>query len=271
MPLAIDKTTYDKARHPPKGDRRGFQARVVVPSAILIHATQNKNKGTALANEARYLFEATEVSAHYLIGKAGEVVQFLDPRIWNAWHSGDCAPDRFENRTSIGIELHAHATEAPTAPQLLSLKTLVQHLMWQFSIGQDAIARHGSVAVPPGRKTDPAGWPEAPFARWRATLTPQMTTFTPPVALPNFPQPPVIVPPPDPWIGWGQAFPLPPEQQVWAIPQLWLANAAWMGEARSHEVRLHPLIAYRVFRGGAIRYEELTGMAYLERFVRYLA
>lgn len=269
MPLAVDRTSYDKARHPPPG--LGWQTRVVAPAAILIHATQNPNKGTAFANEVKYLFESPKASAHFLIGKAGQIVQFLDPRLWAAWHSGDCAPDRFENRTSIGVELHAHATEPPTAPQRAALTQLVQHLMWQFQIPRDAIARHGTVAVPPGRKNDPATWPEASFTRWRDALVPTQATITAPPALPAPLPPPPVIPPPDPWLRWGSAFPLPAEQRHWAVPQLWLANAAWLGAARSEEVRPHPQIAYRVFQGGAIRYEQLVDTAYLERFTKGLA
>ena len=169
--LILDISTYNKAaRHKPG---HGYSARPggAPPRAILVHATHG-HVGSSFAAEATYLLNSPDVSAHYLIGRQGQCAELLSPAPWAAWHSGDCAPNVFENATSVGVELHAATSESITPSQIVALTTLVQRLMWLWNIPADAVARHGSVAVPPGRKSDPATWPEAAFARWRASLKP---------------------------------------------------------------------------------------------------
>jgi hypothetical protein len=168
-----DATRYDKAATYPVGHGYTRRPSGVRPQAVLIHSTNN-SRPTAFIGEARFLFTSKDVSAHYLIGKSAQagVVQFLDPAPWAAWHSGDCAPDVYQNPTSIGIELHISVGEAPTAYQVETCADLVRALMKYFAIPADRVATHRAVAVPPGRKRDPEGWNEAAFADWRNALTP---------------------------------------------------------------------------------------------------
>lgn len=161
----------DKADKYPPGhgySRRPDGAR---PQAIIVHTTNNP-RATQFQGEIDFLFTSPDVGAHYLIGKseAAGVVQFFDPARYAPWHSGDCAPNIYENPTSIGIEMHVSVGQRPTAYQIGALTELVQHLMAQFRIPADRVASHRAVAVPPGRKRDPEGFPEATFAAWRATL-----------------------------------------------------------------------------------------------------
>jgi hypothetical protein len=67
------------------------------------------------------------------------------------------------------------------------------------------------------------------------------------------------------WALWGSAYPLPPEQRGFAIPQLWLQNAPWLGSATSPEMYLDQFTAIRAFAGGWIVYETLTEKAHLGR------
>ena len=96
-----------------------------------------------------------KVSAHILIRRDGEVVQFV-PFNKRAWHAGqseykDC---KNCNDFSIGIELEG-ADETPyEEAQYLVLATLVDSLRVVYpSLSKAGIVGHSDIA--PGRKTDP--------------------------------------------------------------------------------------------------------------------
>lgn len=82
------------------------------------------------------------------------------------------------------------------------------------------------------------------------------------IPLPEPPPPPAA---PDPWLRWGDAYPLPPEQRGFGIPQLWLANAPWLGAATSEELRGDGRTRVRFFIGGWIVYEADNGVVHLGR------
>lgn len=213
----IDRTTYDKAsRYPlpaPPALGHGYAPRKLPPTSLVVHTTNNQAKATPFASEADFLYTAANVSAHYLIGKDGRIVQFLDPRIYAAWHAGS-AIGPWLNEYSIGVELHVSVGERPTQAQRDALAWLCGRLMAEYGFASDRIETHRYVATPVGRKSDPEGWPNAEFYQWRATLTS--------IA-------------PDPWAGWGTKYPLDPAQRGYGIPQCWLRNT-WLGEARSFEL-----------------------------------
>ena len=96
-----------------------------------------------------------QVSAHFLIRRDGELVQFvaLDER---AWHAGVSCFDGRErcNDFSIGIELEGCDDEAYETAQYQRLAELSQALMAAYpGIVPDRIVGHCDIA--PGRKTDP--------------------------------------------------------------------------------------------------------------------
>ena len=210
LDFSIDTATYPKATRYPQ--RHGYQLRGTTPTSILIHSTNNRRAGTAFTGEATYLFESAEVSAHYLIGKAGPIARFLHPKTWQAWHAGEARPE-FANPRSIGVELHTSVGERPTQIQKDACAWLCGQLMAEYAIPSGMIETHRYAALPKGRKTDPEGWSNEDFYRWRAAL---------------------ISTDPDPWLRWGTAYPLDPHQRGWKIPQVWLRNT-WLGEARSFE------------------------------------
>lgn len=163
----MNTTDYDKAaKHPP---RWGYQARGGgTPSSIVIHTTSNK-RATSFETEARFLFDSADVSAHFLVGKDGRVVQFLDPAKWQAWHAGAALPN-WVNAKSIGIEHHVSIGEQWTNEQHFATTLLVRSLMHTYGIIPTSVETHRAVALPKGRKQDPAGWTDSDFYRWRATL-----------------------------------------------------------------------------------------------------
>lgn len=95
------------------------------------------------------------VSAHFLIRRDGEVVQFVstDDR---AWHAGEsCWQQRSNcNDFSIGIEVEGCDEEHYAMPQYHALATLIAALRNQYpAIQHDAMVGHSDIA--PARKTDP--------------------------------------------------------------------------------------------------------------------
>lgn len=170
MAFAIDTLSYPKAKtYPP---RHGYQLRGTTPTSLVIHSTSNLRKNTPFSAEATYLYASDDVSAHYLVGKDGRIVQFLEPAPWQAWHAGT-AKVEYQNSRSIGIELHHSVGDAPyPQAQMDALTWLVRDLMGMFVIPTALVDTHRAVALPKGRKLDPSDWGDVAFYQWRATLTP---------------------------------------------------------------------------------------------------
>lgn len=112
--------------------------------------------------------EDMRVSAHALVRRDGEVIQFVpfDHRAWHAGVSTFCGRERC-NDYSIGIELEG-ADDIPYADaQYSRLVALAHTLMAAYpGITGERIAGHSDIA--PGRKTDPG--PAFDWARFRHLL-----------------------------------------------------------------------------------------------------
>jgi len=96
-----------------------------------------------------------EVSAHFLIRRTGELVQFVsvDDRAWHAGQSVWCARSNC-NDFSVGIELEGTDELPYEDVQYQQLQQLLDALRAYFpSLDPAAIAGHSDIA--PGRKTDP--------------------------------------------------------------------------------------------------------------------
>ena len=108
------------------------------------------------------------VSAHLLITRAGETVQYV-PFHMRAWHAG---PSCFAGRTacndfSIGIELEGADDVPYTEVQYTVLAAVIRALMAAYpGITPERIVGHCDIA--PGRKTDPG--PAFQWARLRELL-----------------------------------------------------------------------------------------------------
>lgn len=92
------------------------------------------------------------VSAHFLIRRDGELIQFV-PCSRRAWHAGVSKwRDRERcNDFSIGIELEGCDQLPFEDAQYLTLNRVLAGLHWHYSI--DDVVGHCDIA--PGRKTDP--------------------------------------------------------------------------------------------------------------------
>ncbi len=96
---------------------------------------------------------ALKVSAHLLIRRDGQMIQFV-PFTRRAWHAGE---SRFGERTrcndfSIGIELEGTDTLPYTAVQYEMLGAVLQALKARYP---SLVAVRGHAHIAPGRKTDP--------------------------------------------------------------------------------------------------------------------
>lgn len=130
---------------------------VDVDAIILHHTASNSTAGDL----ATLRSPAAQVSAHYLIGRDGKIYQLVkDER--RAWHAGEAAirgdrtPD--VNSRSIGIEItNAGDGKTPfTQKQYEALEKLVPYLMKKHKVPMKNLLGHKDVAIPAGRKSDPA-------------------------------------------------------------------------------------------------------------------
>ena len=93
-----------------------------------------------------------KVSAHFLIRRNGEIMQFV-PCIKRAWHAGVSS---WQERTacndfSIGVEMEGSDHVPFSDPQYTALIKLTQRLKCAYPIRY--VVGHSDIA--PGRKTDP--------------------------------------------------------------------------------------------------------------------
>lgn len=121
---------------------------------IIIHSVFNNSGGEfydidlIVRQFARY-----GVSAHYLVGREGEIYRLVDEKNV-AYHAGKSSlPDGRTgvNSCSIGIELVCTFTEPITEQQMEALVKLTKDIQTRHKINY--LLRHSDIA--PGRKTDP--------------------------------------------------------------------------------------------------------------------
>lgn len=118
------------------------------------------------------------VSAHFLIARTGELVQFVacTQRAWHAGQSDFCGRQRC-NDFSVGIEIEGADDQPFTLAQYDTVAALVAALRTAYPV--QAIAGHSDIA--PGRKTDPG-----PHFDWNRFAR---LAQVPPALLPYQPRP----------------------------------------------------------------------------------
>lgn len=130
-----------------------------VIDTLVIHDTETPGVTEARAIVNWFRHPRSLVSAHYIIGKAGELVQCV-PDERRAWHAG---PSQFNGREkvndfSIGIELvNAQTGKDPfTEAQYRTLALLTVDLMRRHCIPLAHLTGHRHVTNYPSIKRDPA-------------------------------------------------------------------------------------------------------------------
>lgn len=128
--------------------------RVGVIDAIVIHYTGANTLESTLDWFRR---PESQVSAHYVVGRDGRVVQMVkDEDV--AWHAGTSVLGTRTNvnNFSLGIELVGTADSGFTATQMDALLELVRWLVVKYRVTPERVVGHRDIA--PGRKIDPDGY-----------------------------------------------------------------------------------------------------------------
>lgn len=122
------------------------------PNFVIIHHTAQSHINQTIRT---FQLEHTKVSAHYVIGKDGRVVQMLNDYL-RSWHAGRSKWGTISdmNSVSLGIELDNNGKEPFPEPQINALLTLLDTLKTKYQIPFTNFLGHADVA--PTRKDDPS-------------------------------------------------------------------------------------------------------------------
>lgn len=132
------------------------------PNYVIIHHTAQNSTDETLRT---FTIPRTAVSAHYVIGRDGKVVQMVNDYL-RAQHAGlgkwGTVTDM--NSCSIGIELDNNGLTDPWPDaQINSLCALLSTLKKKYSIPTENFIGHADFA--PSRKPDPANFPWKTLAK----------------------------------------------------------------------------------------------------------
>jgi N-acetylmuramoyl-L-alanine amidase len=156
------------------------------PNFIIIHHTAQDSIAQTLKT---FTLVKPQVSAHYVIGDDGRVVQMLNDYL-RAWHGGNASWGKNTdiNSASIGIELDNNGSEPFSELQISSLLALLAKLKKEYNIPTQNIIGHSDIA--PTRKQDPSvlfPWQllaEKGFGVWQDLILEEAPTdFNPELAL----------------------------------------------------------------------------------------
>lgn len=180
--LAIDERGYANLARQIRSPNHDARPTGIAITLVVVHGISlppGKFGGDAIAqlftnrlDPGAYPYYANiagmRVSAHFLIRRNGELVQFVGC-FERAWHAGVSAWQGRErcNDFSIGIELEGTDDVAYAAAQYTMLARLIRALRRACPI--DDIVGHCDIA--PARKTDPG--PAFDWARLRRLLAPR--------------------------------------------------------------------------------------------------
>ena len=125
-----------------------------VVKLVVIHGDAGKSDaGTVSWIKAK----ESAVSYHYLVGRDGEVYQFVD-EAQKSWHAGisgwlDCTHSKSVNAASIGVAFANDSIESYKPVQYTAGAKLVADICQRHKIPAAMIVTHAQVS--PGRKSDP--------------------------------------------------------------------------------------------------------------------
>lgn len=122
------------------------------PNFVIIHHTAQHSINQTIRT---FQLEHTKVSAHYVIGRDGRVVQMLNDYL-RSWHAGKSKWGNVTdmNSVSLGIELDNNGREPFPEPQIMSLLSLLDTLKAKYQIPFTNFIGHADIA--PTRKDDPS-------------------------------------------------------------------------------------------------------------------
>ncbi len=108
-----------------------------------------------------FLDTKTQVSAHFVVGKDGQVIQMV-PIEKRAWHAGESILEGRPrvNELSVGIEMVNlnDGTDPYPDAQVHAVAGIIRFLRSRYEIPDSRIVSHAQIALPAGRKSDPANF-----------------------------------------------------------------------------------------------------------------
>jgi N-acetylmuramoyl-L-alanine amidase len=126
-----------------------------IDTIVLHHTASNDTQGDL----STLTSAGSGVSAHYLVGRDGTIYHLVDDNL-QAWHAGESIfrGEPSVNLRSIGIEITNDGSgHTPfTEQQYKALTQLVPYLAQRYDIPIENIVGHKEIAIPVGRKSDPA-------------------------------------------------------------------------------------------------------------------
>jgi N-acetylmuramoyl-L-alanine amidase len=127
-------------------------------NCIVLHSTvEPTTEGTMKI----FLTPERRVSAHFIVGRDGRVVQMV-PVEKRAWHAGLSVLDNVPsvNNFSVGIEMvNLNDGSDPYTPeQMEAVAGIIRLIRSRYDVPDSRIVSHAQVALPPGRKSDPVGF-----------------------------------------------------------------------------------------------------------------
>jgi N-acetylmuramoyl-L-alanine amidase len=127
-------------------------------NCIVLHATvEPTTEGTMEI----FLASPRRVSAHFVVGRDGRVVQMVRVEK-RAWHAGASVLDGVDkvNDFSVGIEMvNLNDGKDPYPPeQMEAVAGIIRLIRSRYDVPDSRIVSHAQIALPAGRKTDPAGF-----------------------------------------------------------------------------------------------------------------
>ncbi|MES2455055.1 MAG: N-acetylmuramoyl-L-alanine amidase [Bacteroidota bacterium] len=140
-------------------DRQGWVGSVNFgirkPNFVVLHHTAQQSTDETVRT---FTLARTQVSAHYVVGRDGNVVQMVNDYL-RAQHAGVAkwGNDTDLNSSSIGIEIDNNGNEPYSGEQIKSLLELLAGLKKKYNIPTANFIGHADVA--PTRKPDPNQFP----------------------------------------------------------------------------------------------------------------
>ena len=125
------------------------------PNFVILHHTAQKSTDQTIKT---FIVKHSEVSAHYVVGRDGRVVQMVNDYL-RANHAGigKWGNTTDLNSSSIGIEIDNDGFEPYTDVQIKGVVTLLSSLKKRYKIPAANFIGHSDVA--PSRKPDPHDFP----------------------------------------------------------------------------------------------------------------
>lgn len=144
-----------------------------VVNCIVVHATvEPTTEGTMNI----FLDPAKKVSAHFVVGRDGRVVQMVRVE-QRAWHAGPSTLDGVDkvNDYSVGIEMVNlnDGKDVYTEPQVEAVAGIIRHIRSRYDVPDARIVSHAQIALPAGRKSDPVGFDFDKLKRLARAIPPQ--------------------------------------------------------------------------------------------------